>query len=75
MIILHLLWTWTKNCIVVLVGKPILQAKWSGEKFYQEVKRKQTKEKRKISRKKENPKPGHTQEDTHYTEWYPDTEG
>jgi hypothetical protein len=21
-----------------------------------------------------NPKPGHTQEDTHYTEWYPDTE-
>jgi hypothetical protein len=22
-----------------------------------------------------NPKPGHTQEDTHYTEWYPDIEG
>jgi hypothetical protein len=52
-----------------------LQAKWSGEKFYQEVERKQTKEKRKISGKKENPKPGHTQEDTHYTEWYPDIEG
>jgi len=54
-----------------LVGKLILQAKWSGEKFYEEVERKQTKEKRKISRKKENPKPGHTQEDTHYTEGYP----
>jgi hypothetical protein len=22
-----------------------------------------------------NPKPRHTQEDTHYTEWYPDIEG
>jgi hypothetical protein len=61
--------------VLLLVGKPILQAKWSGEKFYKEVERKQTKEKRKISRKKENPKPGHTQEDTHYSEWYPDTEG
>jgi hypothetical protein len=28
-----------------------------------------------ISAETLNPKPGHTQEDTHYTEWYPDIEG